>query len=258
MIKKSAAGLGGRRESMMDTIEWTPEELRLREKFVEFYEEDYQRPTRPLDTSFMGEADNRPAKKMKWRSYAARAAAIALLVAATSITTAIFVSEDYASAVKRSIGQKIFELRNDVVIAPEGEAADENETVWEIDDMKVVSKAKSLAPQLRIPSYVPPGYEFEKLRLSQYGDGTYTGEYQYKKGDAELVIIYHSILEEGSLYMMNNDGSLELEDRTVYFWEDSITETRGANMTLDGIDVTVGGDMDELDKETLIKIAKGV
>ena len=57
---------------------------------------------------------------------------------------------------------------------------------------------------------------------------------------------------------MNNDGSLELEDRTVYFWEDSITETRGANMTLDGIDVTVGGDMDELDKETLIKIAKGV
>ncbi len=243
---------------MMDTTEWTPEELRLREKFIEFYEEDDRRPTRPLDTSFMGETGREPVKKMKWRSYAARAAAIVLLVAATSIITTIFVSEDYASAVKRSIGQKIFELRNDVVIAPEGEAVDENETVWEIDDMKVVSKAKSLVPQLRIPSYVPPGYEFEKLRLSQYGDGTYTGEYQYKKGDAELVIIYHSIVEEGSLYISNNAGTLELEDRTVYFQEDPITEVRGASMTLDGVDVDISGGMDELDKETLIKIAKGV
>lgn len=243
---------------MMDTTEWTPEELRLREKFVEFYEEDYQRPTRPLDTSFMGETGREPVKKLKWRSYAARAAAIVLLVAATSITTAIFVSEDYASAVKRSIGQKIFELRNDVVIAPEGEAVDENETVWEIDDMKVVSKAKGLVPQLRIPSYVPPGYEFEKLRLSQQGDGDFQGEYRYKKGDAELIIDCVAILEKASLYLMDNAGSLELEDRTVYFWEDPITETRGANVVLEDVVMGIGGDMDELDKETLIKIAKGV
>lgn len=242
----------------MDINEWTTEELQLRKKFLEFYEEDRQQPMRPLDTSFMGTADQKTRKKPKWRSYAARAAAIALLLAATSVITGIFVSEDYASAVKRSISQKVFEWQNDVAIVPEGEVAEESDTVWDISDMEVVSKAKGLVPQLRIPSYVPSGYEFENLRLSQYGNGTFLGEYEYKNGDVELLIICQPILKEGSLYLEENTGILELEDRTIYFFEDPLTESRGANVVLEEEIITISGDMNELSKEILIEIAKGV
>lgn len=213
---------------------------------------------RPLDTSFMGTADQKTRKKPKWRSYAAKAAAIVLLVIATSVITGIFVSEDYASAVKRSISQKMFEWQNDVAIVPEDEVAQESDTAWDISDMKVVSKAKGLVPQLRIPSYVPSGYEFEKLRLFQHENGNYTGEYEYKKGDAELVIIYLSISDEGSLYLMDNVGTLELKDRTIYFFEDPINEIRGANVLLKEDVVTINSDMNELSKEILTEIAKGV
>ena len=238
----------------MDKNEWSYEEKELHKKFMKMYEDDETKPSRPLDTSFMDNKEKRPAR----RTWIMRTAAIVMLVVITSVTTAIFVSEDYASAVKDSLSRKLFEWKYGVSVSPDGEQLEENETAWKIDDMETVSKAKKIVPDLRIPAFVPEGYSFKTLRLSQYEGGAFMGEYEYKNGDALLFISYQSLSDSESASGLSSEDALTLKDRTISFWEDPIAETRGATVFLDGVAAQIQGNTADLTKEMLTKIAKGL
>ncbi len=206
----------------MDKKDWTPGELELKEALDKVYENDTRMPARPLDLSFMDNppVENKPSKK---RTYLLRIAAVVAIILVTSITTAIFVSNDYASAVQDKLQRKVFEMKHGVVVATDEEFAEEGETVWEITDFDTAVKAKELVPELPIPGYVPEGYEFEKLILQLYDNGHYAARYEFFNNTTNLNISSQSHNGDYDTSVFNNKKIIESTGQTIILWQDPVS-----------------------------------
>ena len=219
----------------MDNKDWTPEELELKEALNKLYATDTSKPPKPLDLSFMKETEKEKAAKRRRRL--AYVAAAVLLVFVSSFTTAIFISNDYASAAKEQVKRKVFEMKHGVVVATDEEFAEEGETVWEITDFDTAVKAKELVPELPIPGYVPEGYEFEKLVLHLYED-RYVANYNYKSCSYEILINCQSSDESNfDSSMFNVVETLELPDRDIFVLQEPLTLTLICNIFYDSTNI---------------------
>lgn len=242
----------------MDKKDWTPGETELKEALDKVYENDTRMPARPLDLSFM---DNPPVEKKpsKKQTYLLRIAAVVAIILVTSITTAIFVSNDYACAVQDKLQRKVFEMKHGVVVATDEEFAEEGETVWEITDFDTAVKAKELVPELPIPEYVPEGYEFEKLEIKFLNDGNFCANYTYTFAENHLFINIQST--DGNLYdatIFNGDETLELADRTIILLDDPITQTKSCSILLEHTYVLITSTDYSINNTEIIKFSSSI
>ncbi len=212
----------------MDKKDWTPEELELKEALNKLYESDTREPSEPLDLSFM----NEPVKvaSVKRRRRLAYIAAAVMLVFVSSFATAIFISNDYASAVQDKIQRKVFEMKHGIVVATDEEFAEEGETVWEITDFETAKKAKELVPELPIPGYVPEGYEFEKLTIHLLSNAEYSADYLYSDNNKVLCINSNSTHNKDLSGLNISEKSSNSYDQSIAFWSDPITDSNGATI----------------------------
>lgn len=210
----------------MDKKDWTPEELELKEALKKLYGSDTREPSEPLDLSFMNEPVK--AESVKRRRRLAYIAAAVLLVFVSSFATAIFISNDYASAVQDKIQRKVFEMKHGVVVATDEEFAEEGETVWEITDFETAKKAKELVPELLLPGYVPNGYQFDKLILHLSTNNNYIANYNYTNNEMQLYFLCYSQNEEFDSSITNIVKSVSLPNRDIIVWQDSLTSMKGS------------------------------
>lgn len=235
----------------MNKQDWTPEELELKEALNKLYETDTRVPPKPLDLSFMNEsAENTSVKRRRRLAYIAAAV---LLVFASSFATAVFISNDYASAVQDKIQRKVFEMKHGVVVATDEEFAEEGETVWEITDFETAKKAKELVPELPIPGYVPEGYEFERLVLHLYPN-RYIANYTYNY-DIHMMIITCQALtnSDDNLATLNVTDTIHLNDRTIYISKDPINITTTCFITLQDSFVSITPTDGQINTDALLK-----
>lgn len=237
----------------MDKKDWTPEELELKETLNKLYENDTRMPSKPLDLSFMNEAAEK--KSGKKRINFKYVAAAVILIAASSFFTAIFMSNDYASAVQDKIDRKVFEMKHGVVVATDEEFAEEDETVWEITDFEVAKKAKELVPELPIPGYVPEGYEFEKLVLHLYDDGRYVADYNYAYNNTNLYISCLSSNDEFDTSTLNKIEIIELTGKTIIIWQDPLSLSKYSTIIFDNSVAVVIPSGASLNTEELLLIS---
>lgn len=238
----------------MDKKDWTPEELELKEALNKLYETDTRTPSKPLDLSFMDEPVQK--KKIKRRRCFAYIAAAVLLVFASSFATAIFISNDYASAVQDKIQRKVFEMKHGVVVATDAEFTEEGETVWEITDFETAVKAKELIPELPIPEYMPEGYVFSKLVAHIYNDGNYMSICDYTSDDNNtLSICSQPYSDEQYSSTSNNLKTLKLHDRTIILWQDFTSSLKGATIILDNTIMFITPSTNNLSSDQLLLIA---
>lgn len=238
----------------MDKKDWTPEELELKETLNKLYENDTRMPSKPLDLSFMNEAAEK--KSGKKRINFKYVAAAVILIAASSFFTAVFMSNDYASAVQDKIERKVFEMKHGVVVATDEEFAEEGETVWEITDFEVAKKAKELVPELPIPGYVPEGYEFEKLVLNLYEDCSFYANFHYQKKDNLLIINCQYINNNFNANVYTQNKVLEYNDRLISIIEDPISHTTSVAIILKNILINLSTSDSTINDTTLIQIGK--
>ena len=240
----------------MNKQDWTPEELELKEALNKLYETDTRVPPKPLDLSFMNEsAENTSVKRRRRLAYIAAAV---LLVFASSFATAIFISNDYASAVQDKIQRKVFEMKHGVVVATDEEFAEEGETVWEITDFETAKKAKELVPELPIPGYVPEGYEFEKLNLHLFNNGNHIADYNYKYKNSELFISCIPYNSDYDLSTLNTLKIVELSDRTIIIWQDPFSLLTGASIIINNSLININIYESELNTNELLLIATNI
>lgn len=237
----------------MNKKDWTPGETELKEALDKVYENDTRMPARPLDLSFM---DNPPVEKKpsKKRTYLLRIAAVVAIILVTSITTAIFVSNDYACAIQDKLQRKVFEMKHGVVVATDEEFAEEGETVWEITDFDTAVKAKELVPELPIPGYVPNEYVFSKLKLFIYIDGSFSANYIYEKNATELFISFQPLPEENTSYSWKTDNSIKTDHYIVSFWNDPLINSQGASVLFEDMLCDISTNNTSLPQDEIIKI----
>lgn len=221
------------------------------------YEEDQSMPSHPLDTDFMT-SYTKPNRKSFFTPFM-KVAAILMLIVTTSVTTAIFVSNGYVSAVKDSIDKKVFQWKYGIhVSTDQDEFIEEEETLWEITDKKTFSKLKELIPEFKIPSYIPKGYTFQELRLHQFTDGTFSGEYEYEQNNQLINILCFSVDGEDTAVSAINGDTIKLKDRIITYWDDPVAKTSGASVIFDQTLCQITIEEGLLDRNTIIEIAKSL
>lgn len=137
----------------------------------------------------------------------------------------------------------------------ETEASDVEEALT-VQEEKDLANAKEFLPELYVPTYMPEGYEFEKLEIKKYYSGDVQGDYVYSNKTNELKILLHYFSDKEFSYQYSSDGDLiTLEDRKILVSEDATVGnvlvsvyTELCNMDISGIE----------DKNILISIAKGM
>ena len=104
----------------------------------------------------------------------------------------------------------------------ETEASDVEEALT-VQEEKDLANAKEFLPELYVPTYMPEGYEFEKLTIKRYYSGDCLGDYLYKNGSNSLEILLHYSNDGDVSYQVPEDGKLiELPDRKLMVFEDEV------------------------------------
>lgn len=229
--------------------DWSPNEKKIKMALDELYKTDERKPSKPLDTSFM-----QASIKRNW-FIGLRIAAVVVLVLITSFTTAIFISNDYASAIQDSVEQQIFEWKYGIEVTTDEEDMEAGVTVWEIDDFETALKAQKLVPKLLMPAYIPQKYMFDSLTLERYDDGDFDSTYTYSSQDSTLYFNCMSMDKEDSAFTNDVTDVIEKEDRKIVLWEDPIGERKGFTVFMEDSMAQLAVEENELDQESLLRIA---
>ena len=137
----------------------------------------------------------------------------------------------------------------------ETEESDVEETVTVLDE-KDIDSAKEFFPGLYVPTYIPDGYEFEKLEIQKYYSGDSQCDYVYCKGKDKLnLLLYYTVDSERS-HQWQEDGQLiELQDRKIFVSEDSVSNASWVSVYTEMCTMDISGGVKQDD---LITIAKGM
>lgn len=230
--------------------DWSPNEKKIKIALDELYKKDERKPSKPLDTNFMEVSIKRNGV------IGLRIAAVVALVLITSFTTAIFISNDYASAIQDSVERQIFEWKYGIEVTTDEEEMEAGMTVWEIDDFETALKAQQLVPKLLMPTYVPQTYMFDSLTLERYDDGNFTSTYTYSNQDSTLYFNCISMDKEDSAFTNDVIDVIEREDREIVLWEDPIAERKGFTVFMEDSMVQLAVEENKLDQESLLRIAE--
>lgn len=119
---------------------------------------------------------------------------------------------------------------------------------------KELKKAKEVLPGLYVPTYIPEGYEFEKLEIQKYYSGDFHGKYLYKSNnDTITILLYYSGDLEVSYQLPENGQLIELGDRKIIVFEDEVESRNWVSVYMEDCTVDITG---KCNVEDLIMIGK--
>lgn len=153
--------------------------------------------------------EQRAGQRRMLRRLTAAAALLMLVVAAT-----VFAFENFTTDVDADKNAKEEIVTEDGVVIEDGGWGSDSEQSWEITDWDEVATMKAMIPQLVVPEYIPEGYSFSRLVISEMGN---------------LQIVEYLFLEE-------NNSSLEIHQHI----RDENTETTQVYESLYEIDSDKG------------------
>lgn len=137
----------------------------------------------------------------------------------------------------------------------ETEESDVEETVTVLDE-KDIDSAKEFLPGLYVPTYIPEGYEFEKLEIQKYYSGDFHGKYLYKSNnDTITILLYYSSDLEVSYQLPDEGNLIELSDRTILVSEDDVDKESIVFVCTETCSMDI---MSDEETQVLIKIAKNM
>ena len=140
-----------------------------------------------------------------------------------------------------------------VIIEDGGWGSDDGEdNVWVIEDWEHVQAAKETIPELLIPTYIPEGYEFERLEIENFIKNDFKCEYLFFDSKNRLLEIEH-IVTKGTLntaQIGNIENILQSKKGEIYIQKNKI-----ATIQIDDGIINVCGNMIN---EEIIKIIDGI
>ena len=187
-------------------------------------------------------AADRRKRAIRRRRYAAVCACILLVCCGTFGMKMMTDSDDYYAVAGKNDPVTSEKDGNTVIKSGDGDM-DENlgGDVVVVDDWSMVETAKKTYPELVIPRYVPEGYEFEELKIT---NTTVTKRFEYvftsqenilsmnQNKDVDGKIIkdydYTIYMEDGTQIMVKEDiqkmASFVLDDEMVFFIKGTLTD----------------------------------
>lgn len=214
-----------------------------------------------VDYSFLDEEKAKKSGSKKYFRHLLRAAVFVLCVLVAGSAMAIWINSEPAVATKFSIQKMFYEIR-DGVFGTNANEVNESETsnLIEVEYTKWedIEKAKKLVPDLLVPTYIPEGYEFEKLIVETEVTGEVIVDYVFiKNKDKYHVSIFNlENIEEAKITHKSTVNFSEVGE--VMVWKDKInncSENNGATIMFENKCILVTGDIQEND---IIKIFEGI
>lgn len=233
----------------------TPEE-KIPEFDLSFLEEQPYEPTEENDAareeSFISPKEE---KKRRFSRFAKVAAVLIIFLLCTNI---IMLGRDSTESygdkgILHRLYQGVTGLFTDS--EEETEESDVEETVTVLDE-KDIDGAKEFLPGLYVPTYIPEGYEFEKLEIQKYYSGDFHGKYLYKSNnDTITILLYYSSDLEVSYQLPDEGNLIELSDRTILVSEDDVDKESIVFVCTETCSMDI---MSDEETQVLIKIAKNM
>ena len=133
------------------------------------------------------------------------------------------------------------------------EESDVEETVTVLDE-KDIDSAKEFLPGLYVPTYIPEGYEFEKLKIERYKSGDYWASYYYTNGKQNIILLLGYTISSKRTYEAQGDGALiKLNDRKIFSTSDNLTEEQCVTVYTESCNIEISG---QLSQNELVKIGE--
>lgn len=231
---------------------WSAKEMEFSQQLKKIYDEDISEVPFP-DTSFM--KDNSVKKKSFPKLlHFGTIAAVIMLMAASSIVTAICISDGYVEAFKNEIAKKMFTWKSGITVTDDSTSVDEQSEIWEFSDSALIPELLEIFPEIKIPRYIPSGYEFETAIVEPLEDNDYIATFEYSNGADLLKIMQMPISEDTTAGISSHGEVIELSDRIVTVWKDFGTDIHAGAVIFEDASVLISAS--ELSEEELLKIAK--
>lgn len=217
----------------------------------DIYMEEQQIEVPKPDLSFM--EDKKNSAVHTWKNIAKVAVlAMAILIASGGI--AVWLNSESAAAAKFDMEKTFYKLSSGrFSTEEEGQVAvEDKELIFSIDNLENIDNAAKFLPEILYPYYVPEGYNLEELKITKRADLSYTIVYIYNNltGNSFVMSILYIYDEKGSssIYINQEAEIYQLEDRTLYVWEDSYFECNGITFMFDGrlIEITGNTSLQEM------------
>ena len=176
--------------------------------------------------------EQRAGRRRMLRRLTAAAALLVLVVAAT-----VFAFENFTTDVDADKNAKEEIVTEDGVVIEDGGWGSDSEQSWEITDWDEVAAVKATIPDLAIPEYIPEGYEFEVLTISEF-EGVASIEYVFCNEEHTLRIQEH--IHDNNLESTHTDKEKSLESTKGKIYLETLYGENNAVIYLDdGIIVSV-------------------
>lgn len=159
-----------------------------------------------------------------------RISGIAALFVIVLACGAFFVFSTFTTDVDADKNPKEEIVTEDGVIIEDGGWGSSSEDTWEITDWNEVSAMKATIPELVIPEYIPEGYEFKKLTITEI-EKMISAEYIFINNEKDEVRMQQYINNENleNIYMADS-RILNSNKGTIYVTETSEIKNATAYM----------------------------
>lgn len=233
----------------------TPEE-KIPEFDLSFLEEQPYEPTEENDAarekSFISPKEE---KKRRFSRFAKVAAVLIIFLLCTNI---IMLGRDSSESYgDKGILHRLYQGVTGLFTDSEEktEESDVEETVTVLDE-KDIDSAKEFLPGLYVPTYIPDGYEFEKLEIQKYYSGDFQCNYKYKNEKESIKLLLYYFADKDFTYQWSEEGELiTLQDRKILVSEDSVNNDVVVSVYTEMCNIEIVGYNNKIE---LISIAKGM
>ncbi len=215
---------------------------------------------RPVDYSFMYERKNQYINNSFFASFS-RVAVVLLVFFVAVMGTAIWINSNPANAGKFKLEKVFTQIKNSLFTVQTEESPDtyfeENTKIVEFTRLEDIDAIKKVMPEICIPTYIPEGYELEKLKIVESVKESYIAIYTYiGNNDKRLSINVHDFMSESQNADLYESGEkIEMENRTIYLWKEEFEEGSGANIIIDNLNIFICGN---IEYEEIKKISVGL
>ena len=217
---------------------------RLMQEAVEKHVEENAEPLN-IDYSFLNDRESVKVSSVKKRRTARSFARVAVILIVFFCGVSVAMVTDLptnASAWKAQMARRLYVLKEGFVSSDPDVSVnytEENTMTIVIDDFNKIGKARNVINELPLPGYIPEGYDFDKLTVDTAYSGTYNAIYEFRNNNNEIlsIIVNHNPdIDYTTINIENVTEIVELDERSICSWEDSIEETYG--VTVVGYDYT--------------------
>lgn len=229
--------------------------------FQKAYYEEYEEvlhPQNPLDLSFLDEITktDRPQttdieevlQQVKHHRLMLRVAAVLLAGFILISGMTVIWNSQFAYAARFQLEKAMYQISGKYFTS-DADLNRRTDTISiSVSSMEDMDQATRFMPELYIPSFIPEGWELDRLELMKTLQGDYTAEYIFINGDGEQFQIDEVLAENAVVTDFMESQKMELQNRTVKRMTDPYTLLNCIQFTENDCLVTISGDLkdDEL------------